>query len=99
MLTLPLSLIGSIANCETGPKLLEHGSRKPLGEDVGVPRCRRNMKNSNMTKSNLLSNKMEIDLNVLRPLMLHRITGEVDSTDVITIDQSSTARRALKFKE
>jgi hypothetical protein len=57
------------------------------------------MKNSNVTKGNLLSNKMEVDLNMLRPLMLHRIAGEVDSTDVVAIDQSSTARRALKFKE
>jgi len=57
------------------------------------------MKNSNVTKGNLLSNKTEVDLNMLRPLMLHRIAGEVDSTDVVAIDQSSTARRALKFKE
>jgi hypothetical protein len=33
------------------------------------------MKNPNVTKGNLLSNKMEIDLNVLRPLMLHWIAG------------------------
>jgi hypothetical protein len=36
MLTLPLSLIGSIANGQAGPKLLEQGSGKPFGEDVGV---------------------------------------------------------------
>jgi hypothetical protein len=57
------------------------------------------MKNSNVTEGNLFSNKMEVDLNVLRPLMLHRITGEIDSTDVVAIDQSSTARRALELKE
>jgi hypothetical protein len=57
------------------------------------------MKNSNMTEGNLFSNKMEVDLNVLRPLMLHRITGEIDSTDVVAIDQSSMARRALELKE
>jgi hypothetical protein len=57
------------------------------------------MKNSNVTEGNLLSNKVEIDLNVLRPLMLHWITGEIDSTDIIAIDQSSTARGTLKLKE
>jgi hypothetical protein len=36
MLTLPLSLIGSIANGQAGLKLLEQGSGKPFGEDVGV---------------------------------------------------------------
>jgi hypothetical protein len=57
------------------------------------------MENSNVTKGNLLSNKMEIDLNMLRPLMLHRIAGEIDGTDVITIDQGGTAWCALELKE
>ena len=52
-----------------------------------------------MTKGNLLSNKMEVDLNMLRPLMLHRIAGEIDSTDVVAIDQGSTARGALELNE
>jgi hypothetical protein len=34
------------------------------------------MKNLNVTEGDLLSNKIEIDLNMLRPLMLHRIAGE-----------------------
>jgi hypothetical protein len=42
---------------------------------------------------------MEIDLNVLRPLMLHRIAGEIYSTDVVIIDQGGTARRMLELKE
>jgi hypothetical protein len=29
--------------------------------------------------------------------MLHRITGEINSTDVVTIDQSSTARGMLEL--
>jgi len=57
------------------------------------------MSNPNVTEGNLLSNKVEIDLNVLRPLMLYWIAGEIDSTDIIAIDQSGTARRALKLKE
>jgi hypothetical protein len=57
------------------------------------------MENSNVTEGNLLSNKMEIDLNVLRPLMLHRIAGEIYSTDVVTIDHGGTARRMLELKE
>jgi hypothetical protein len=57
------------------------------------------MKNSNVTEGNLFSNKMEVDLNMLRPLMLHRIIGEIDITDVVAINQSSTARRVLELKE
>jgi hypothetical protein len=43
------------------------------------------MKYSNMTEGDLLSNKMEIDLNVLRPLMLHWIAGEIYGINVVTI--------------
>jgi hypothetical protein len=35
-LTLPRSLIGSIANGQAGPKLLEQRGGKALGEDIGI---------------------------------------------------------------
>jgi hypothetical protein len=57
------------------------------------------MKNSNVTEGDLLLNKMEINLNMLRPLMLHRIAGEIYSTDVVAIDQGGTVRRVLELKE
>ena len=62
MLTLPRSLIGSIANGQAGSKLLKQRGRKTLGENVGVLRRRRNVKNPNVTEGDLLSNKVEIDL-------------------------------------
>jgi hypothetical protein len=49
------------------------------------------MKNLNVTEGDLHSNQMEIDLNMLRPLMLYKIAGEVYSTDVVTVDQGGTA--------
>ena len=57
------------------------------------------MKNPNVTEGDLLSNKMEIDLNMLRPLMLYRITGEIYNTDVVTVDQGSTTRWVAKLKK
>ena len=84
MLTLPRSLIGSIANGQAGTKLLKQRGRKTLGENVSVLRRRRNVKNPNMTEGGLLSNKVEIDLNMLCPLMLYQITGEIYNTDVVT---------------
>jgi hypothetical protein len=57
------------------------------------------MKYSNMTEGDLLSNKMEIDLNMLRPLMLHWIAGEIYGTDVVTIYQGGTAKWVAKLKE
>ena len=44
------------------------------------------MKNPSVSEGDLLSDKVEIDLNMLHPLMLHWIAGEIYSTDVVTID-------------
>jgi len=98
-LTFPRSLIRGIANGQTGPELLEQRGRKTLGEDVSVLWCRGNMKDPSMTECNFLSNKMEIDLYMFRSLMLHWIAGEIYCTDVITIDQSGSARRAVKLEQ
>jgi hypothetical protein len=78
---------------------VEHRSRKTLGEDVGVLRCCRDMDNSNVTEGDLLSNEVEIDLNMFCPLMLHRVAREIYSTNVVTIDQSSMAGRVLKLEK
>jgi hypothetical protein len=56
------------------------------------------MENSNVTEGDL-SNKVEIDLNMFCSLMLHRIAGEIYSTNVVTIDQSGTVRRVLKLEK
>jgi hypothetical protein len=45
-----------------------------------------------VTESDLLSNKMEINLNMLRPLMLHSVAGEIYNTDIVAIDQGDTTR-------
>jgi hypothetical protein len=57
------------------------------------------MENPNVTEGDLLSNKMEINLNMLRPLMLHWIAGEIYSTDIVTVYQGGTARWVAKLKE
>jgi hypothetical protein len=57
------------------------------------------MKDSNVTEGDLLSNKMEIDLSMLRLLMLHWIAREIYNTNVVTIDQAGMTRRVAKLKE
>jgi hypothetical protein len=44
------------------------------------------MKDPNMTEGDPLSNKIEINLNMRRSLMLHRVAGEIHNTDIITVD-------------
>jgi hypothetical protein len=43
------------------------------------------MKNTHITKSNSLPNKMEINLDMLGALMLDRVLGHVDGADIVTI--------------
>jgi len=88
-----------MTNVQAGSKLLEDSGRKALGEDIDVLGCRRNMEYPNMTEGDPLTNKMEINLNMLCPLMLYGVAGEVNSTNVITINQSGTARRVAKLHE
>jgi hypothetical protein len=45
------------------------------------------MEDSSMAEGNLLSNKVEIDLYMLRSLMLHWIAGEIHYTDRLTLSQ------------
>jgi len=52
-----------------------------------------------MTEGDLLSNKMEINLNMLGPLMLHWVAEEIYSTDIVAIDQGGTARGVAKLKK
>jgi len=79
LLTRPRSQIGSTAGVQTGPELTKDRCRKSFGEDVGVLRCGRHMKNMNITKSNLLPNEVQVDLYVLGALMLNRVGRHVDA--------------------
>ena len=45
------------------------------------------MEHTDGTDGNLLTNKVEIDLNMLRSLVLHGVGGEVDCTDIVAVDQ------------
>jgi hypothetical protein len=57
------------------------------------------MKNSNVTESNLLTNEVNIQLNVLGAAMMNGVGGEVDSADVVGEDDSSLVNRAGKLGE
>jgi hypothetical protein len=58
---------------DTGPKLSENCGRKPLGENVGELQSGRDVENENMADSDTLANEVEVDLHMLRALMLYMI--------------------------
>lgn len=59
----------------------------PLVENVGVLEPRGNMKNTNVTKCNYIPHKIDVDLNMLCPLMLDEIVEDVHNIDVTTVNQ------------
>jgi hypothetical protein len=61
------------ADIETGPKLIKHRGGKTLRGEVDELRCRRDMKDADLTDGHLLSDKMKINLHVLGALMLNGV--------------------------
>ena len=57
----------------------------------------RNVKNTNMAKSHMFPNKMNIQLNMLGPTMMYRVSGDVDCRDVVAVDHRSTIHRAREL--
>jgi hypothetical protein len=53
------------------------------------------MQNSKITNSNTLPNEVKVNLNVLSSLMLNRIGGHVDGTDIVAIHQCSALERRV----
>jgi hypothetical protein len=46
------------------------------------------VQDADITDGNVLPNEVEVDLNMLRTLVLNGVGGEVDGADVVTIDES-----------
>jgi hypothetical protein len=96
-LTPPCSHNSATADVETGPKLIKHRGGETLREDVSKLRCRRDMEDVDLTNGYLLSDKMKINLNMLRALMLNGVAGELHGADVDAVDESAPQRWSLEL--
>jgi hypothetical protein len=74
------------ADVKTRAKLGEYRSGQPLGEDVRKLRRCWDMKNTNITKYVALADEVEINLDMLRALMLNPVSGQVHNTNIVTIN-------------
>jgi hypothetical protein len=57
------------------------------------------MKNLSVTESNLITNKVDIQLNVLGAAMMNRVGGEVGSVNVVAEDDGDLVNRKGKLRE
>jgi hypothetical protein len=55
--------------------------------------------NLNITCSDTLADEVQVDLHMLRALMLHRIGGEVDGADVVAVDEGGALEWAVELVE
>jgi len=55
------------------------------------------MKNVDISCSNTLPNKVEINLDVLGALMLNGVGRHVDSADIIAVNQGSLTERNMQL--
>jgi hypothetical protein len=57
------------------------------------------MEDADLTDGNLLSDKMKINLYMLRALMLNGVGGVVHGADVVTVDESAARWRSLELMQ
>lgn len=53
--------------------------------------------NIDSTERDLVTDKMKVNLYMLGSLMLHRIGGEVDYSDIVTVNHQRGLQRTMKF--
>jgi hypothetical protein len=57
------------------------------------------MQDTKITDSNSLPNEVKIDLNVFSALMLNRVGGHVNCTDVIAVHQCGTPEGSMQLQK
>ena len=55
------------------------------------------MQDTNFTEGDSFSDEVQVNLDMLGSLMLDWVSGEVDSTDVVAIDQGGVTERTMKL--
>ena len=55
------------------------------------------MENANLAESHLLTDEMDVDLNVLGTAMVDRVGCHIDSADVVTVDNCGDLQWNMKF--
>jgi hypothetical protein len=74
---------------DTGPELLKQRHRETLSEYIGKLRRGQDMKNPHIPDADTVANEVEVELDMLRALMLDGVGGEVHGADVVTIDKGA----------
>ena len=80
-------------------KLRESRGAETLGEDVGKLGGGRDIEDPNIADSNPVVNEVQVDLHMLRSLMLNGVGGEIHDTDVVAVDERALGERAVELRQ
>jgi len=90
---------GRSTDAKTGPKLCEELYREALGHDVSELMSGGNMKNPDLSKRHLLADEVNVDLDVLRSLVVDGVGRHVDGTDVVAEDNGGGGQLDVELLE
>ena len=57
------------------------------------------MEDPNIADSDPFVNEVQVDLHMLRPLMLDGVSGEIHGADVVAVDERALGERAMKLSQ
>ena len=57
------------------------------------------MEYPNIADGDSVAHEVQVDLHMLRPLVLNRVGGEVHDADVVAIDEHALGERAMKLRQ
>lgn len=50
-----------------------------------------------MTECHLVTNKMDVNLDMFSSLVVHRIRSQIHGRDIVTVDETGARRRAMQI--
>ena len=57
------------------------------------------MEYPNIADSDSVAHEVQVDLQMLRPLMLNGVGGEIHGADVVTVDERALGERAMELRQ
>jgi hypothetical protein len=88
---------GRRSDAKTGPKFGEELNWKSLGHDVRELVRGRDMKNPKLSQCHLLTDEVNVDLDMLRAPMVNWIFRHVDGTHIVTEDNRGVGEGNVEF--
>jgi hypothetical protein len=55
------------------------------------------VQDANIIDGHVFPHKMEVDLDMLRALVLNGVGGEIDDADVVTLDEGALCQRSVEL--